>query len=61
LFVFGIENISVVPIIGQTAKPSADEEFLRMHPKKSISDLVELYQCGVFAACAVIVRIVDGK
>ncbi|KAK2447592.1 replication protein A 70 kDa DNA-binding subunit C [Trifolium repens] len=59
--VHGIENISSVPIIGQTSKPSVDEEFLRMHPKKSISDLVEPSQHGVFAVCAEIVRIVDGK
>jgi hypothetical protein len=34
--VHGIENDSTVPFIGESAKPSLEEEFLRMHLKKKL-------------------------
>ncbi|WJX48939.1 hypothetical protein P8452_35436 [Trifolium repens] len=38
--VHGIELDSAVPLIGESAKPTPDEEFLRMHPKKTLDELV---------------------
>ncbi|KAK2399839.1 replication factor A protein [Trifolium repens] len=58
--VHGIDSDSTVPLIGQPAKPSFEEEFLRMHARKTISELVKLKEDGVFAVCAEVVRIVDG-
>jgi hypothetical protein len=37
--VHGIETDSVVPLIGQSAKPPIDEEFLRTYPKRTLDDL----------------------
>jgi hypothetical protein len=58
--VHGIDSDSTVPLIGQPAKPSFEEEFLRMHARKTISELVKLKEDVVFAVCAEVVRIVDG-
>ncbi|KAK2354069.1 replication protein A 70 kDa DNA-binding subunit C [Trifolium repens] len=53
--VHGIENESKVPLIGECAKPSLEEEFLCMHPKKTLDELINLSQSGIFVVCAKIV------
>jgi hypothetical protein len=47
--------------IGQAAKPALDEEFLRMHPKKTVAELLEISQSGMYDVCAEVVRIIDGQ
>jgi hypothetical protein len=59
--VHGIENESKVPLIGECAKPSLEEEFLCMHPKKTLDELINLSQSGIFVVCAKVIRIVDGQ
>ncbi|GAU37511.1 hypothetical protein TSUD_275630 [Trifolium subterraneum] len=58
--VHGIEIGGPVPMIGDRPKPSMEEEFLRMHPKKSVSELSGLCEDGVFVVCVEVVGIVDG-
>ncbi|MCH80240.1 replication factor A protein [Trifolium medium] len=59
--VHGIENDAAVPMIGEWPKPSVEDEFLRMHPKKSVGELNNLCDAGVFVVCAQVVRVVDGQ
>ncbi|KAK2413753.1 replication protein A 70 kDa DNA-binding subunit C [Trifolium repens] len=59
--VHGFELDSSVPLIGQPAKPSFEEEFLRMHPKMNIVQLDSLEEGSVAVVCAEIVRVVDGS
>ncbi|WJX45167.1 hypothetical protein P8452_32067 [Trifolium repens] len=53
--VHGIELDSNVSIIGGGAKPSMDEEFLRMHSRKTVAELKNLEEDGVFTVYGVIV------
>ncbi|GAU51524.1 hypothetical protein TSUD_413880 [Trifolium subterraneum] len=59
--VHGIDVDNVVPVIGGHAKPSLEEEFLLMHPKKKIADLDELEEDGVFAVFGMVSGIVKGQ
>ncbi|KAK2362598.1 replication protein A 70 kDa DNA-binding subunit C [Trifolium repens] len=59
--VHGVELDSSVPLLGQHAKPSFEEEFLRMHPIKSVGQLDSLEEGGVSVVCAEVVGIVDGS
>jgi hypothetical protein len=57
----GIDVDSFVPVIGGRAKPAMDEEFLRIHPKKKISDLSDMEEVGVFSVYGVLTGIVQGE
>jgi hypothetical protein len=46
---------STVPLIGESAKRTPDKEFLRMHPKKTLDELVCATDGGVFVVCAEVV------
>ncbi|MCH94099.1 replication factor A protein, partial [Trifolium medium] len=59
--VHGIEVETKVPVIGGSAKPSIDEEFLRMHPKKKVSELADMAEDGIFAVYGVVTAIVEGE
>ncbi|MCH79355.1 replication factor A protein [Trifolium medium] len=59
--VHGIEYDTTVPLIGGCAKPSLEEELLRLHPKKSLAELSSLCEDGVFVVCAEVMRVVDGQ
>jgi hypothetical protein len=59
--VHGVEIDTTVPLIGQPPKSSFEDEFLRMHPKKAVSELSGLLEDGVFAVCAEVVCVVDGS
>jgi hypothetical protein len=59
--VHGVELDSSVPLLGQHAKSSFEEEFLRMHPIKSVGQLDCLEEGGVSVVCAEVVGIVDGS
>jgi hypothetical protein len=48
-------------LIGESAKPSSEEDFLRLHPKKTIEELLGLAESGTFGVCGEVVRIVDGQ
>jgi hypothetical protein len=52
---------STVPLIGESAKPTPEEEFLRMHPKKTLDELVCASDGGVFVVYAEVVRVVHGQ
>jgi hypothetical protein len=52
---------SFVPIIGGKAKPAMDEEFLRMYPKKKISDLTDMEEEGIFSVYGEVTGIVQGE
>ncbi|KAK2454097.1 replication protein A 70 kDa DNA-binding subunit C [Trifolium repens] len=57
----GIDVESVIPVIGGRAKPTMEEEFLRMHPKKKVADLTDLEEEGMFAVYGVVSGIVQGE
>jgi hypothetical protein len=57
--VHGIELDSNVSIIGGGAKPSMDEEFLRMHSRKTVAELKNLEEDGVFTVYGVVSGIVQ--
>ncbi|MCI09325.1 replication factor A protein, partial [Trifolium medium] len=57
----GVDLDAPVPLIGGSAKPSLDEEFLRMYPKKKIGELVDLAEDGIFVVCGVVAGIVGGE
>jgi hypothetical protein len=59
--VHGVELDSSVPLLGQPAKPSFEEEFLRMHPRKTVGQLDSLEEGGASVICAEVVGIVDGS
>jgi hypothetical protein len=59
--VHGIEMDTEVPLIGLPARPPLDEVFLRMHPKKNVSEVVNMAEDGVFAVFGEVVGIVDGQ
>jgi hypothetical protein len=61
LSLHGIDSECVVPLIGTRARPPLDEEFLRLHPKKTVSDLYDIAEDGIFAVCGTIVSIVGGQ
>ncbi|GAU27768.1 hypothetical protein TSUD_215790 [Trifolium subterraneum] len=61
IVVHGIDSGSSVTLIGDRGKPSLEEEFLRMHPKKTVSELVDVAEDGVFVVCAEVVGIVYGQ
>jgi hypothetical protein len=57
----GVELDSDVPLLGQPAKPSFEEEFLRMHPRNTVGQLDSLEKGGVSVVCAEVVGVVDGS
>ncbi|MCI20920.1 replication factor A protein, partial [Trifolium medium] len=59
--VHGIDVDTSVPLIGSRGKAPLDEEFLRMHPKKTMGDLIDLAENGVFSVCGNVVGIVGGE
>ncbi|XP_045797524.1 replication protein A 70 kDa DNA-binding subunit-like [Trifolium pratense] len=59
--VHGIMLDATVSVIGPRAKPAMDEEFLRMYPKKTVSELSEMEEEGVFAVFGVVSSIVRGE
>jgi hypothetical protein len=59
--VHGIEMDSAVPLIGESAKPTLEEEFLRMHQKKSLESLLSTSDGGIYVVCADVVGVVDGQ
>ncbi|XP_045810506.1 replication protein A 70 kDa DNA-binding subunit C-like [Trifolium pratense] len=58
--VHGIDCDADVPLIGEPPKPPFEEEFLRMHPKKTIAELGDVVDDGVFVVCGEVVGVVDG-
>jgi hypothetical protein len=56
--VYGIENDIIVPLIGASAKPALDEYFLRVHKKKTVAELNNLSEGGVFNVCAEVLEFV---
>ncbi|PNX96435.1 replication factor-A carboxy-terminal domain protein [Trifolium pratense] len=59
--VHGIESDTIVPLIGSQPRPSLEEEFLQMHPKKTVAQLNVLVEDGVFAVCGEVVGVVDSQ
>ncbi|KAK2388831.1 replication protein A 70 kDa DNA-binding subunit C [Trifolium repens] len=59
--VHGIEVDTTVPLIGGTAKPAPEEEFLRMHPKKTLGELLCATDGGVVVVFAEVVGVVQGQ
>jgi hypothetical protein len=57
----GIDCSGDVVVIGSRSKPSFEEEFLRMHPKKSIGQLLDCVEDGVFAVYGSISGLMDGQ
>ncbi|KAK2414171.1 replication protein A 70 kDa DNA-binding subunit C [Trifolium repens] len=59
--VHGIEVDATVPLIGESARPTPDEEFLRMHPKKTLEELLCSTDSGIVVIFAEVVRVVPGQ
>lgn len=48
-----------MPLIGPRGKPSIDEDFLHLHPNKSIEELKEVMVSDTFIFCGTIDGIVE--
>jgi hypothetical protein len=59
--VHGIEVDATVPLIEESARPTPDEEFLRMHPEKTLEELLCATDGGIFVVFAEVVRVVPGQ
>ncbi|KAK2411272.1 replication protein A 70 kDa DNA-binding subunit B [Trifolium repens] len=59
--VHGIELDSKVPVISGGGKPPVEEEFLRMHSKKSIAELNDLQEDGLFTIYGAVSGIVPDQ
>ncbi|KAK2410313.1 replication protein A 70 kDa DNA-binding subunit B [Trifolium repens] len=59
--IHGIELDSKVPILSGGGKPPMEEEFLRMHSKKSIAELKDLQEDGLFTVYGVVSGIVPDQ
>ncbi|WJX66776.1 hypothetical protein P8452_51297 [Trifolium repens] len=58
--VHGIESDIPVPLIGEPEKPSAEDEFLILHPKRTVAELINNNEEGLFSVCAEIIGVVSG-
>jgi hypothetical protein len=61
LDVNSIGSSSIVPLIGLRGRPSIDEDFLHLHPKKSIAESKEVGESDTFIVCATIDGIAEGQ
>jgi hypothetical protein len=61
IVVHGVESDGCVPLIGGAAKPSEADEFLNLHPKLRITELIDTTEDGVYAVFGEITGIVDGQ
>jgi len=61
LDVNSIGSSSIVPLIFLRGRPSIDEDFLHLHPKKSIAELKEVGESDSFIVCATIDGMVEGQ
>ncbi|KAK2409929.1 replication protein A 70 kDa DNA-binding subunit B [Trifolium repens] len=59
--IHGIELDSKVPIISGGGKPAMDEEFLRMHSKKTIAEMKDLQEDGLFTVYGAVSGIVQDQ
>ncbi|GAU40429.1 hypothetical protein TSUD_397480 [Trifolium subterraneum] len=55
----GIESLNVVTLLGPPSRPSAEDDFLRLNPKKTVVELVGMSDVGTFIVGAVIDGFVD--
>jgi hypothetical protein len=51
----------VVPLIGSRPKASLEDEFLKMYPKRSISQLADIVGEGNFVVGGTVQKLVDGQ
>jgi hypothetical protein len=61
IVVHGVESDGCVPLIGGAAKPSEADEFLNLHPKLRVTELIDTTEDGVYAVFGEITGIVDGQ
>lgn len=59
--VHGVESSAPVASLGPRIRPSFEEDFLRIHPKKTISELDGTGEDGTFIVFAVVDGFVDGQ
>ncbi|MCH93705.1 replication factor-A carboxy-terminal domain protein, partial [Trifolium medium] len=58
---YGIAPTSFVSLLGSRGKPSLEDDFLGIYPKKSISQLNQMTEDGIFVVCAIVDGLVDGE
>lgn len=54
-------NLSSVPKLQSRARASVEDDFLRMYPKRTLSQLNSSNEDGLFIVCATIDGLVDGE
>jgi hypothetical protein len=54
-------DLSAVPKLGPRVKVSAQEDFLRMHPRKTLAQLHDTPEDGTFVVYATVNGFVDGE
>jgi hypothetical protein len=54
-------NLSSVPKLQSRSRASVEDDFLRMYPKRSLSQLNSSNEDGLFIVCATIDGLVDGE
>ncbi|XP_024628783.1 replication protein A 70 kDa DNA-binding subunit C [Medicago truncatula] len=57
----GIQVPPTLTVLGGPSKPSMEEEFLRMYPKKTISQLFNSEEDGFFVVSAIVSGFVEGE
>lgn len=57
----GVESSTFVPIIGPRARPSMEEDFISLYPRKKIAELQATTEDGVFIVFGVIDGFVEGE
>lgn len=57
----GVQSSTSVAVLGGRSKPSLEEDFLRMYPKKTISQLHESDEDGLFVVSAIVSGFVEGE
>jgi hypothetical protein len=57
----GIDVSSAVPLLGPRVRPSIQDDFLGIYPKKKLEQLESLYEEGTFVVSALIDSFVEGE
>jgi len=59
--VHGIDSTAPVPLLCPRERPSLEDEFLRMYPKKSLDQMKVMAEDGLFIVSAIVEGMVEGE
>jgi hypothetical protein len=61
IYIHGVNYDVEIPLIGPPARPFLEDEFLVMYSKKTIGQLVEIVDDGIYVVSGVVDGIVGGE